>query len=218
MYKYLFFDFDGTLCDTEEGISEILELTFEHYDTKVDRSLYRNYIGPPLSETFEAYWGKKVAYEAVEYFKKNYLERKAIFKTKPYDGIAETIRKCRAAGYGIGVATCKKQEDAETLLRYFGMDGDVDFVSGLKYKERETKKDVLQYALATLGLTADSTVMIGDTFYDVEGAMQCNMDCILCLWGFGNYDALNQSNIIYRADKPIDIYQYLLDNDQGKNL
>lgn len=210
MYKYLFFDFDGTLCDTEEGISEILELTFKHYDTEVDKSLYRNYIGPPLSETFTAYWGKDVAYEAVEFFKKNYLERKAIFKTKPYDGIIDTIKKCREAGYKIGVATCKKQEDAETLLKYFGMDGDIDFVSGLKYKERETKKDVLDYALDTLGIAPSQAVMIGDTSFDVEGAEQCGMDCIVCLWGFGDYDALNQSNIVYRAKRPMDVYDYLI--------
>lgn len=208
-YKYLFFDFDGTICDTYEGIKEILDLTFKHYGEDVPVELYRKYIGPPLSETFTKYWGEEKAYQAVAYFRENYAGKQAIFKTKLYDGIKECFDCCRAMGYRIGVATCKKQEEAERLLDYFGIKNSVDFVSGLCYNVRETKQDVLEYALQELSIGVKDAVMIGDTIYDVDGAKSVGMDCILCLWGFGEYDQIDEPNIIYRAKTPMDVCQFL---------
>ena len=54
-YKYLFYDFDGTISNTYEGVAEVLKATFDHYGLDVDPSMYRKYIGPPISETFASY-------------------------------------------------------------------------------------------------------------------------------------------------------------------
>lgn len=51
-YKYVFFDLDGTISNSYEGIARSLDATFAHFGIKVDKALYRRYIGPPLSDTF----------------------------------------------------------------------------------------------------------------------------------------------------------------------
>lgn len=208
-YKHLFFDFDGTLCDTFEGICEILDLTFERFGLRVPRENYPRYVGPPLSETFVKLFGDRdKAYEAIAFFGKNYADRRAIYKTRLYDGIAETLRALKEKGYRVHVASCKKQEDAEELLRYFGIAEEIDFVSGLCYNIRESKREVLAYAVETLGADADDCVMIGDTVYDADGAQALGMDCILCLWGFGDYDAIDNDNIVFRAQTPRQIAEF----------
>lgn len=200
-YKHLFFDFDGTLCNTFEGIEEILDLMFEHYGMSVPKENYPRYIGPPLSETFVSLMNgdRTRAYEAVAYFGKLYVERNALYKTVLYDGIADTLRRLQALGFRVHVASCKKQEDAEALLRFFGISQTIDFVSGLCYNVRETKREVLEYAMRQLGARVEECVMIGDTVYDADGAQALGMDCILCLWGFGDYPKIENQNIVFRA-------------------
>ena len=119
-------------------------------------------------------------------------------------------------GVKTGVATCKKHEEAEHLLEYFGVKDDIDFVSGLVYNERETKAEVLRYALDKLGISADDCVMVGDTIYDVEGAQEVGMDCILCLWGFGDYENIHNKNVIYRAKTPYDVIDFARQNYVSK--
>ncbi len=209
MYKYLFFDFDGTICDTSEGIYKTFREVFPHYGLDVDESLYHRYIGPPLSDTFYSYFkDKDKAYEAVALFRSIYTT-KYIGTTKLYDGIEESFRALSAAGFKVCVATCKKHEEAVGLLRKFGIYDCVTFTSGLCYNVRETKKEVLEYALENLGATADECVMIGDTDFDVDGAAQCGMDCIVCKWGFGDYDKMNQKNIVFFASSPQDVVDFV---------
>lgn len=208
-YKYLIYDFDGTLVNTYEGVAEALDYTFNHYGINVDKSLYPLYIGPPINETFASYVGEDKAYEAVEVYKEHYYDNDGIYKSKPYEGIIDSIKALKKDGYKICVATCKKQIEAEDLLKYYGLYDDIDFVSGLWYNLRETKADTLRYLIETLKIDVKDCVMIGDTRFDVEGAEEVNMDCILCLWGFGEYDKINNRNVVYRAKDPFDVKRYV---------
>lgn len=210
-YKYLFYDFDGTISDTYDGVAEVLKKTFEHYNLDVDEPMYRKYIGPPISETFASYLGEEKAYEAVDFYRQNYVDTGAIYKTKLYEGIKETFISLKQKGYKILVASCKKHEEAIMLLKLFGVYEYIDFVSGLCYNVRETKKEVLEYAVQQLGCDIKDCVMIGDTKFDVEGAEELNMDCILCLWGFGEYDKIKNANVVYRAQTPYDVEKYIED-------
>lgn len=208
--KYVFFDFDGTISNTYEGCAKILKKTFDAYGVDVDESNYSKFIGPPLSETFIKYIGKDKAYEAVQYFRNLYVGERAIYMSKLYDGVADMLSQCHnTRGVKVGVATCKKHEEAIHLLEYFGVSDSIDYVSGLVYNARETKAEVLQYALDDLGISAKDCVMVGDTIYDVEGAEQLGMECILCLWGFGDYDAIANENVVFRAKTPADVTTYV---------
>ena len=208
-YKYLFYDFGGTISNTYEGVAEVLKATFDHYGLDVDPSMYRKYIGPPISETFASYMGTEKAYEAVEYYRDQYVSTGAIYKTTLYDGIKETFESLHNKGYKVCVASCKKHEEAVHLLQRFGVDKYIDFVSGLCYNKRETKREVLEYAIQQLNCSIDECVMIGDTRFDVEGAEELNMDCILCLWGFGDYDKIKNKNVVFRAKDPYEVEKYI---------
>ncbi len=215
--KYVFFDFDGTISNTYEGCARILKKTFDKYGVEMDESNYRKFIGPPLSETFIKYIGEEKAYEAVSYFRELYVGEKAIYMSKLYDGVADMLSSCHnMLGIKTGVATCKKHEEALHLLEYFGVKDDIDYVSGLVYNKRETKAQVLDYALKNLGVTAKDCVMVGDTIYDVEGAEEIGMDCILCLWGFGDYEKIHNKNVIFSAKTPNDVTEFVKRNYSDK--
>lgn len=208
-YKYIFFDFDGTLINTFDGVVKIFDMTFAKYGKVIKRSDYTKYIGPPLSDTFRDLLGESNEADAVEYFRYQYKINDAGKLTKPYEGIAQCLKRLKELGYVVGVATCKIQEEAENLLDYFDFKKYIDIVSGLWYNIREQKSEILQYAIDQLGADKNECLMIGDTKFDVEGAELVGVNCILCLWGFGDCDSIKNSNVVARVEKPSQIIDFL---------
>ena len=51
--KAIFFDLDGTLTDSGEGIINCAILALEHYGLPIpDRDVMRTFVGPPLGDSF----------------------------------------------------------------------------------------------------------------------------------------------------------------------
>ena len=207
-YKYVFFDLDGTISNSYEGIARSLDATFAHFGIKVDKALYRRYIGPPLSDTFRLYFDtpEKVS-EVVNWFRDNYVEGD-IFRNPVYEGIPETMKSLKERGYILCVASCKKQEEAEMLMKHFGIDGYLTYVSGLIYGVREQKAEILEYGMQKVGADRENTVMVGDTIYDIEGAAAAGVDCVLCKWGFADEKAL-AAKVAFTAERPADLLKFL---------
>lgn len=207
-YKYVFFDLDGTISNSYEGIARSLDATFAHFGIKVDKALYRRYIGPPLSDTFRLYFDtpEKVS-EVVKWFRDNYVEGD-IFRNPVYEGIPETMKSLKERGYILCVASCKKQEEAEMLMKHFGIDGYLTYVSGLIYGVREQKAEILEYGMQKVGADRENSVMVGDTIYDIEGAAAAGVDCVLCKWGFADEKAL-AAKVAFTAERPADLLKFL---------
>ena len=207
-YKYVFFDLDWTISNSYEGIARSLDATFAHFGIKVDKALYRRYIGPPLSDTFRLYFDtpEKVS-EVVNWFRDNYVEGD-IFRNPVYEGIPETMKSLKERGYILCVASCKKQEEAEMLMKHFGIDGYLTYVSGLTYGVREQKAEILEYGMQKVGADRENSVMVGDTIYDIEGAAAAGVDCVLCKWGFADEKAL-AAKVAFTAERPADLLKFL---------
>ena len=93
-YKFVFFDLDGTISNSYEGIARSLDATFGHYGINVDKSLYPGYIGPPLSDTFKLYFPPEKVGEVVAWFRDNYVKGD-IFRNPVYDGIPEVMKELK---------------------------------------------------------------------------------------------------------------------------
>ena len=89
----ILFDLDGTLIDSSEGIIKCVLYTLDFYGIKEPDTakLYR-FIGPPLSESFERYYGfsHEKAYEAVQKYRERY-NTTGIFECKLYPGVEKCI-------------------------------------------------------------------------------------------------------------------------------
>lgn len=189
-YRILLFDLDGTLTDSEEGILNCVK----HALTSAGRSIpdddaLRAFIGPPLLESFQTVCG--MTYEDAETAVAVYRERYNIiglFENRVYDGIPELLKKLKAAGYKLAVATSKPEAYTLRILEHFGILSCFDAVAGCSLdKEGETKADMIRLAMKRLGLTDEDKpyiLMIGDRKHDILGARECGIDCAGVLYGF----------------------------------
>ena len=192
MYKYAFFDLDGTLTDPKLGITKSVAYALKSYGIQVDDldSLLK-FIGPPLQESFVKYYGfsEEQGAEAVEKYRE-YFKPYGIYENKVYDGVENMLAELVKCGKKVILATSKPTVFANVILEYFHLDKYFTCAVGSELDGSRVKKgEVITEALRQAGVTDKSlAVMIGDREHDILGAKENGIDSIGVLYGYGDRD------------------------------
>ena len=210
MYDVILFDLDGTLTDSGLGITNSVAYSLKKYGIEVaDRAELYKFIGPPLKESFEKYYGfsAEELKKAVEYYREYYTD-KGMFENAVYEGIEELLKEIRKAGKMAVVATSKPEIFARKILEHFGLAKYFSYIVGANMDETRTKKDeVISYVLESCDIPDKSKVlMIGDREHDILGAKRNGLDSLGVLFGFGNREELKKAGADYIAETVKDIY------------
>ena len=195
--KAVFFDLDGTLTDSGEGIMNCATLALEHFGLPVpDREQMRVFVGPPLDQTFIKFGvPADKTDEAIKVFRSRYTTV-GKFENFPYPGVADMLQSLKSQGHRLFVATSKPEVMANEVLRHFDLDGYFEQIAGATLDgSRSHKADVITYLL---GLTGDvgQTLMVGDTAFDVIGAAAHGIPTIGVSWGYGEVAAMEQAGAV----------------------
>lgn len=202
-YDVVLFDLDGTLTDPAVGITNSVMHALKKYGITVEdrRELYK-FIGPPLHESFEKFYGfsREEALQAVEYYREYYRD-KGIYENAVYDGIEEMLKSLYESGKKIILATSKPEVFAKEILRYFNLEKYFYYSAGANLDgSRTNKAEVIKYALKEGEVTDKSTVvMVGDREHDIIGANKNGIDSIGVLFGYGNRNELETAGATYIA-------------------
>ena len=119
--RYILFDLDGTITDSSEGITKSVQHALKKLGIEEnDQAMLRRFIGPPLDESFEKFYGfdKEKALKAVDYYRERYSD-KGIYENVLFDGIADMLEGLKSDGYIIALATCKPEIYVPRILEYF---------------------------------------------------------------------------------------------------
>ena len=213
MYKTVLFDLDGTLTDSSPGITRSAVYALRKMGVEEnDPARLRKFIGPPLFNTFQKYYGfsEEESRLAITYYRE-YFSVDGKFENSVYDGVPEMLDELKRRGKQLVVATSKPEQFAKEIVEHFGLAGYFDFVAGATMDEsRNTKSSVLAYAIESCGLTDMSElVMVGDRHHDVDGANEFGIDCIGVLYGYGDKEELTGAGAAYIAETPADILKYI---------
>ena len=203
------FDLDGTLIDTSDGVIGSALYTLEKLGYPTGRPEdYLPFLGPPLSFGFGVVCGVKPSDvpRAIEIFRARYIGEEWFLRSTVYPGIPELLAALRGDGYRIAVTTSKLQLAAEKTLSRFGLFDLFDLVVGSAETDgRKTKAGVLRYALKTLGADPREAVLVGDRYFDAEGAAAEGVGCIAALWGFGNEEEFAPFPVVGHAKTPAEV-------------
>lgn len=215
MYRYLLFDLDGTLTNSEEGITKSVDhalRTVAGIET-ADLSTLTTYIGPPLVDGFME--NHHLDYDTAVRCKDAYRARYqtiGLYENRLYDGIAEALARLHAAGRTLALATSKPEVFAQRILVHFDLAQYFTVICGATMDGRVSQKDeVITTALERLGHPpADEIVMIGDRRHDVHGAAAHGIDALGVLFGFGSAEELQTAGAISLVDTPHAMTDWLL--------
>jgi phosphoglycolate phosphatase len=209
--RRLFFDLDGTLTDSREGIVGSIRYAFERMGRSCPpEAELIPFIGPPLRDTFELLLGEASASPALQFYRERFVEF-GWRENRPYDGIEDVLAELQARGITLYVATSKPLVFAERILKHFGLARYFAGVFGAELDgTRGDKRDLLHYAMQLTGTGADAT-MIGDRRFDVLGGRANGMRTIGVTWGFGSRQELEAAGADRIVDAPSDLRDALVD-------
>ncbi len=91
---YAFFDLDGTIIDSQEGILNAIQVALDHFGEQVPRDQLLGFIGPPLHVSFMQVLGypEAKALEGLALYRKYYSTR-GVFECRLFGGIADCLRR-----------------------------------------------------------------------------------------------------------------------------
>ena len=195
--KAIFFDLDGTITDSGEGIMNCATLALEYFGLPVpSREEMRVFVGPPLDQTFIRFGvPADKTDEAIKVFRSRYTTV-GKFENFPYPGVADMLQSLKEQGHRLFVATSKPEVMAIEVLRHFDLDGYFEQIAGATLDgSRSHKADVITYLL---GLTGDvgQTLMVGDTAFDVIGAAAHGISTIGVSWGYGTVEDMEKAGAV----------------------
>lgn len=159
-------------------------------------------MGPPLHESFKNFYDfdEEKAMQATHFYRE-YFSDKGIFENELYDGTVELLKLLKENGKALILATSKPQKFTDAIMFHFDITKYFDVIAGSNLDGTRSKKaEVIEYAL-TQSKTADLSkcVMIGDRKEDIIGAKKAGIDSIGVLYGYGDYDELNNEAPQYIA-------------------
>ena len=205
-HKYVIFDLDGTLSDSENSIITTLKQTFSHLGiSEPPYETLRRFIGPPLTDSFMRYCGLSdrqavdARYVYQEYFDVTGKELNVL-----YDGAEDLLQYLKKQGRKLYVATTKEEKASLYILRKLGVSHYFERIVGASKDNSLCGKGALLKKLIGLeNIDVSSAVIIGDTVYDVKGAEEAGIDCVAVLYGFNTAQQLLDSGAkVLAADIP----------------
>ena len=146
MYKSVIFDFDGTICDTGEGVKKSAKYALDAFNIPSDDwQTLDCFIGPPLLVTFQEQFNQSAADAdlLVQKFRERYTNT-GIYECELYNGIKQLLINLKDDGMKIGIASSKPQVFVETLLNKFAIAKYFDSVCATSFAaDCESKQNIL---------------------------------------------------------------------------
>lgn len=205
--KHLFFDLDGTLADSSQGILNCFTATFTELRVEVPtRETLKTLIGPPLENSFACFLQSDQVTEAVSIYRKHY-QTKGIKEVVLYPDIHDMLEGLVQRGYFLYVATSKHQPMALEMLR--NLDIDKYFTGIFGSLGAEPKADVIQRGLDTHQVQKETSYMIGDTSFDMVGGRTKGLKTIGVTWGFGSSESLLENGADILVNQPLQLLKEL---------
>ena len=208
--KAIFFDLDGTLTDSGEGIFNCARLALAHFGIPqpTDQEM-RVFVGPPLRDTFAKFGVPEDGIEtAMEIYRQRYNPI-GIFENTPYPGIYELLDKLQKDGHRLFLATAKPEVMAVRIMERFHLAPYFELICGASLDlSRDSKSAVIAYLLEQVPDVAQ-VVMVGDTAYDVIGAAAHGIPTVGVSWGYGKSEDMTAAGAVAIANSMDELYELL---------
>jgi phosphoglycolate phosphatase len=220
--KLSIFDCDGTLVDSGATISRALAAAFEKHGIEPPPpEVSRKVIGLSLTDAMAALLpespGEKHAALAEDYKRAFWNLRAAGEVEEPlFEGVLELLDALEGDGWLLAVATGKSDRGLRHCLE--SHDIHARFVS-LQTADRHPSKphpSMVEQAIAETGASPQTSIVVGDTSFDMAMAVNAGARGIGAGWGYHDSEELLQAGAIAVAERPVDVLQLIREHAHGR--
>lgn len=199
--KYIIFDFDGTIGDSQRLIVKTLQDTMRErgLEVKSDEACAKT-IGLRLDEAFVALFGMSAeeGEACAATYREIFMKNKEIMIVEPFPHVIETLRKLHQRGFVLGVASSRSHCSLDGYVRQMALDNIfTSIVAGDDVEHVKPAPDMVFKALGEMRGMKNSvaspddvkdmleeTLVVGDMNFDVD--MAHHAGCRACAVTYGN--------------------------------
>ncbi|HYF83292.1 MAG TPA: pyrophosphatase PpaX [Clostridia bacterium] len=192
-YKYVLFDLDGTLINTNRLIIDSFKYTYKTcLGLDVSEQDILKYFGEPLIVTLKRYSeekGDEMYQTYIDYNESRHDDTVTIF-----EGVQELLKELSKQGFTLALVTSKRRKAALMGLDLFDIKKYFDAFIALEDTElhKPNPAPVIK-ALELLNAHPSDAIMVGDSVFDIHCAHGAGVKAVLVKWsvaqGFQGDDA-----------------------------
>ena len=205
--KYVIFDFDGTLADSNHLFMKAWNLFADqyHYDrvTEEDISTSRNLTIHERAKKYRFPMHKLpiILPKVYAYFQEHIRE------VKLFEGISEMLNNVQHAGYKIIIISSNAKENIELLLKQ----QQVHSVSQVLTSSRLFGKDtVIKKFMKQQKLTVADVLYVGDEIRDIIACNKVGVPFVWVSWGLDGYELIEKEKPTYVVHSPKELSELLV--------
>jgi len=187
--RVIIFDMDGTLLDSRKDITiSINHIRKEHYGLgPLDEDYVVKCINMDERNLPELFYGTKTYQQKDRELFEIHYAIQCTQNTYLYDGVFQTLKKLKALGVKLSVATNAPTPFALRMLQHLDVIDMFDMVIGAdKVKCSKPNPEMINLILENYGFdkSKDKAWLVGDSSKDMLSAKNANIDAIFATWGF----------------------------------
>lgn len=177
------FDFDGTIADTNQLIIGSWQAVFRaRRGVEGEISDILATFGEPLYYTMEKMFPEFDVEESVDIYR-SYQKEIFVDQIEIFPGMKELVLELKELGYKVGIATSRLRASTLLGLNKFGLEDKIDaLVTVEDTAKHKPDPEPALICLEKLGSTADESIMVGDSAYDMGCGKNAGMTTVLVGW------------------------------------
>lgn len=196
-YRYVLFDLDGTLLDTNELILRSFEHALDlHVPGQYTRADVLPHMGEPLVDQMERFVPGR-SKELVATYRKFNIEQHDELVTE-FPQVKDVLGRLHKAGVKMAIVTSKMRLTAQMGWDLVGIGQYFDaFVTADDTEKHKPHPDPLLLAMKLLGADPAETLMVGDSPYDILGGQAAGVKTAGVAWSLRGEAGLKPHNPDY---------------------
>ena len=201
----IIFDFDGTLADSFDFVSDFLTRQAGKEGLKLEERR-RRYAGLTMWEMaqklriplWRALW---------LFFHGRRVMTRHINEIKPFPGMRQVVKTLHGGGYQLFALSSNRNANIQIFLKQHGLE---EYFTGTQGSASILGKPLaLRRLLWHYNLEAQDCVYIGDEAGDIEAAHRMHMHAMGVTWGYNNTRKLKQAKPYAVVDTPAELVSVL---------
>ena len=212
--KYIIFDFDGTIGDSQALIVKTLQDTMRKRGLEVKSDVEcAATIGLRLDEAFVQLFemSAEEGMACAETYRAIFEENKQHLIVQPFPHVLETIHILHRQGYQLAIASSRGSDSLFGYVKQMGIEDCISsIIAGDLVEHVKPAPNMVFKALEEMNGTVEEALVVGDMTYDVD--MAHNAGAKACAVTYGNATREELKN----AEYIIDDFAELLDILQEK--
>ena len=211
MINTILFDFDGTVINTNDVVTDAWQHTYKHYlGHEMPVEHIEKTFGEPLLLSMEREFPGVPAIESATIYRNRQAEM-AEKLVRLFPNIVEMLQAVKEAGYKTCVVTSRTRETTLYYMNQFGITEYFDeLVSCDDTTIHKPNPEPALLGLEKVDAKAEEAVMVGDSPYDMLCANNAGVKTVLVEWrAKGNDDKLKECHVDYVIENPMDLLDVL---------